>query len=194
VSIEARHVSSAAFAVLPLAIANGIEAWRLSSRPARLGLASAGLCYVLLPLAYGPVSVVAKAWRYPSGFRPAASGLYNPLLAEQDLITVVARLERDFEPASDVWYLTEPMSALDLKGRAIIRDADFLEVDKLRLDSFHTTRAIRVHVLLPPRFESNSKGETIRGAFPQAVAWRHDVIPGSLYDRWIADLRPDAAH
>jgi hypothetical protein len=194
VSVEGRHVSSAAFSILPLALAEGLRLWQASSRPMRLALISACAIYVCLPLAYGPVSVAAKAWRYPPGFHPASSGLYNPLFAQQDLHGVVDRLERDFEPASDVWYLTEPMSALDLKGRAIIRDADFLKLDQLRRDRFRTTRAARIHVLLPPRFEANGKGETIRASFPQAVAWRHDAIPGSQYDRWIAELRPDVAY
>jgi hypothetical protein len=194
VSIEARHVTAGAFTVLPFALGEGLRLWGTSGRSARLALSVACAGYVLLPLLYGPVSVAAKAWRYPSGFRPASSGLYNPLLSEGDLLAVVDRLERDFDPSSDVWYLTEPMTSLDLKGRAIIRDADFLKLEELRRDRFRTTRAVRVHVLLPPRFESSGKGEVIRTSFPQAAAWRHDTIPGSQYDRWVADLRPDLAY
>ena len=58
-----------------------LRLWQTSSRPMRLGLISACTIYVCLPLAYGPASVAAKAWRYPAAFRPASSGLYNPMFA-----------------------------------------------------------------------------------------------------------------
>jgi hypothetical protein len=177
--------------VLPLALAGGRQIWQSVPR-ARIALAGACAPYVIVPMLYGPVSVIAKVRRFPDRFRASATGLYNPLLAERDVETVVARLEHDFHPQSDVWYVTDPLSTLDLPGRALMVHADFIALDELRKYRFQTTsRALRVHVLLPPRFETNGKGAVIRASFPQAVAWERDAIPGSQYDRWLAELRPD---
>jgi hypothetical protein len=191
VSIEARHVASAGLCILPLALAEGRLWWPSSGPMGRAAIAALVAGYVVVPLAYGVVSVPAKVWRFPRDYRPARSGVYNQLLAEHDAAGVVAQLERDFTPETDVWYLTEPMTALDLKGRAIVVHADFTEVAELRRYRFVTSRPLRVHVLLPPRFEVNGKGPSIRASFPQAAEWHHDAIAGSEYDRWRADLRMD---
>lgn len=190
VSVEARHVASAALCVLPLALAEGRRIWQSAPR-ARIALAGAGAAYVIVPMLYGPVSVIAKVRRFPDQFRASATGLYNPLLAERDVETVVARLEHDFHPQTDVWYITDPLSSLDLPGRVLMVHADFIALDELRKYRFQTrSRPLRIHVLLPPRFETNGKGAVIRASFPQAVAWERDAIPGSHYDRWLAELRP----
>ena len=49
---------------------------------------------------------------------------------------------------------------------------------------------MRVHVLLPPRFEDNRKGEAIRASFPQATAWSRTAIPAAEYVSWTAILEP----
>jgi hypothetical protein len=188
VSIEARHLASAGLCILPLALAEGRSWWPSSGRIRRAAIAALVVGYVALPLAYGVVSVPAKVWRFPRDYRSARSGVYNQLLAEHDAAGVVAQLQRDFSPETDVWYLTEPMTALDLKGRAIVVHADFTDVDQLRRYRFVTSRPLRVHVLLPPRFEENGKGQAIRASFPQAAEWHRDEVAGSEYDRWRADL------
>ena len=81
-------------------------------------------------------------------------------------------------PASDIWYLVDPLTALDLPGRIIVRHADFIDLALLRRDLFLTTRLVRVHVVLPPRFEDNGKGKAIRASFPQATAWSRTGDPG----------------
>jgi hypothetical protein len=189
VSTEARLLAAAGFCVLPLAMAEGSRWWRASRAPWRAALVAASIVYVAVPLAYGPVSVAAKIRRTPADYRAAASGIYNPLLAEHDLQAVVTRFERDFDGTHDVWYLVDGLSTLDLRGRAIVRDADFMTLDELRRDRFVASRPLRIHVLMPARFESNGKGDAIRAAFPQAVSWRRDAVPGSQYDRWIAELQ-----
>ena len=191
VSIEARHVSSAGFTMLPLAIAEGRAWWRDAGVPVRRLLGALGCAFVIAPLAYGVVSVFAKAWRYPADYRPASSGMYNPLLAQHDAASVVETLRRDYDPTTDVWYLVEPLTALDLPGRSIIRHADFVALGALRRDRFATSRRIRVHALLPPRFEDNGKAAAIRGAFTQATGWSRSVIPGAEYDAWTAVLEPN---
>src|SRR6185295_14997658 len=95
-----------------------------------------------------------------------------------------------FDPSTDIWYLTEPLTALDLPGRAIVRHADFMQLALLRRDRFLTSRRMRVHVVMPPRFEDNGKGEAIRASFPQATAWSRTEIPAGEYVCWTAMLEP----
>jgi hypothetical protein len=190
VSFEARHLASAGLAALPLAIAEGRDWWRTAAAPVRTLLAAAACAFVLVPLSYGVVSVFAKTWRYPAGYRAAASGLYNPLLSGDDAASAVEAAALDFAPPTDMWYLVEPLTALDLPGRAIVRHADFIDIAVLRRDRFVTSRRMRVHVLLPARFENNGKGEAIRASFPQADGWVRREIPGAEYVSWTATLEP----
>jgi hypothetical protein len=190
VSIESRHLASAGFAMLPLALAEGRTWWREASVPVRTLLGATACVFVLAPFAYGIVSVFAKAWRYPAGYRPASSGIYNPLLAQLDPASATLALARDFDASADIWYLVEPLTALDLPGRAVVRHADFIELAVLRRDRFLTSQRMRVHVLLPPRFEDNGKGEAIRASFPQAMRWSRTPIPAAEYVSWTATLEP----
>jgi hypothetical protein len=190
VSVEARHLASAGLAVLPLAIAEGREWWREAPRRMRRVMAAVACAFVLAPLSYGVLSVFVKTWRYPASYRAARSGIYNPLLSQQNAASVVNALARDFAPSTDVWYLVEPLTALDLPGRAVVRHADFIDVALLRRERFFTSRQLRVHVLLPPRFEQNGKGEAIRASFPQARAWARREIADAEYVSWTATLEP----
>ena len=190
VSIEARHLASAGFAMLPLALAEGRAWWRAGSAPVRTLLSAVACAFVLAPFAYGIVSVCAKTWRYPAGYLPAPSGTYNPLLARHDAASAARALGRDFDSSTDIWYLVDPLTALDLPGRMIVRHADFIELAQLRHDRFLTSRRMRVHVVLPPRFEDNGKGEAIRASFPQATAWLRTQIPAAEYVSWTAMLEP----
>jgi hypothetical protein len=188
VSIEPRHVISAGMAMLPLAIAEGLS-WRASgARIVRVMLAAAAVVFVAAPLGYGVVSVFAKAARYPADYRPSASGVFTPLLADHDAASVVRALSAGFDPAHDVWYLTDPVSTLDLPGRAIVRHADFLPLAELRGEQFVASCRMRVHALLPPRFEANGKGAAIRASFPQAARWVATAIPDAEVVSWTADL------
>lgn len=193
VSIESRHLFSAGFAMLPLALAEGRDWYRTASPPARGLLAASACVFVAAPMAYGVVSVFAKMMRYPGDYRPAASGIYNPLLAQHDAASVVGTLRATFDPAADVWYLVEPLSALDLPGRSIVRHADFTRVEELRGERFLTSRPLRIHALLPPRFEGNGKAAAIRDSFPQATGWSRSAIAGSEYDEWTTVLKPAGA-
>jgi len=193
VSVESRHLASAGFAMLPLAIAEGRARWPGAARPARIALAFAAVSFVGAPFAYGVVSVAAKAARYPPAYRTGPSGIYNPLLAGRDAASVAAALNVDCSADDDVWYLVEPLSSLDLAGRAIVRNADFIPVETLRLDRFRTSRRLRVRALLPPRFESNGKAAAIRASFPQAAQWSRSTIAGAEYDLWTAVLEPGNA-
>jgi hypothetical protein len=194
VSIESRHLSSASFAMLPLALAEGRAWWRSAFAPIRTLLGATACAFVLAPLCYGVVSVFAKTFRYPAGYQTAPSGTYNPLLARHDAASAVDWLVRDFASSTDIWYLVDPLTALDLPGRAVVRHADFIELALLRRDRFLTSRRMRVHMLLPPRFEDSGKGEAIRASFPQAGAWSHSEIPAAEYVCWTATLEPGDGH
>jgi hypothetical protein len=191
VSIEPRHLASAGFAMLPLAIVEGRARCSASPRWTRALIAGAGVCFVAAPFAYGVVSVAAKAARYPAAYRTGPSRIYNPLLAQQDAASVAAALNLDSPRGDDVWYLVEPLTNLDLAGRAIVRNADFIPVDALRHERFRTSRRMRVRALLPPRFEVNGKAAAIRASFPQAARWSRSTIAGAEYDLWTAVLEPD---
>lgn len=191
VSIEPRHLASAGFAMLPLALAEGRARWSGPSPRMRALVAASGICFVAAPFAYGVVSVAAKAMRYPPAYRTGPSGIYNPLLAQQDAASVSAALNVDPSSADDVWYLVEPLTNLDLAGRAIVRNADFIPVDALRRERFRTSKRVRVRALLPPRFEANGKAAAIRASFAQATRWSRSTIAGAEYDLWTAVLEPD---
>jgi hypothetical protein len=192
VSFEARHVAMASLAVLPLALSEGRRRFTEAPLRVKLVLGALGCLYVVAPLAYGPVSAVAKVVRTSDRYAVGPAAVYNPLLADTDIASVRETLSQATEGREYVWYLTEPMSALDLPGRAVIRHADFMTPEALD-ERFATTRPIRVHALLPDRFEQNGKGRIIRESFPGAAAWRLQAIDGSNYRLWSADLAPEEA-
>ena len=137
-------------------------------------------------MAYGAFSVVGKIARTPV-YRAGPSGLYNPLFATSDARAPLAELTATFNPQSDVWYLTEAFTAMDLPGRAILQHADFLPVDALKR-TFRTSKPMRVHLLLPPWFEQNGKGAAIRGEFLGAGNWSSRTVSGMNYVEWTATL------
>ncbi|MBZ5555762.1 MAG: hypothetical protein LAO77_00660 [Acidobacteriia bacterium] len=187
VTHEWRHLASAAFAVLPLALADARARWTRSAPLARAAFAAAGVFYLCVPLAYGVTSVVQKVRRFPPDYQPGPARIYNPQLSETNIRAVRDTLLALGRP-DDVWYLMEPISALDLPVRSVISGADFRDPDDLRADRFFTSRPVRVHALLPSRFESNGKGPIVRASFPQADAWASTTIAGSDYRLWTADL------
>jgi hypothetical protein len=186
-AMEARYIAAIGIAVIPAALESAIALAPSVGRTSRAILVLAALGYLVIPVFYGAFAVIGKVARTPSGYRPGPSGIYNPLLSTTDSRSVIAALTADFNQDSDVWYLPEPLTALDLPGRVIIRHSDFLSADKLK-EPFYTTRPVRVRLLLPPRFEENGKGATIRGNFPQASLWTSKAIPGMNYVEWTATL------
>jgi hypothetical protein len=190
VSVEPRHLMSAGMAMLPLAIAEGL-AWRRAAAPSvRRLLAAVAAMFVAAPFGYGVVSVFAKVARYPADYRTATSHAYNPLLAPVDAAAVAEALAATFDPSRDVWYVTDPLTALDLPGRAIVRHADFIPLPTLRGERFLSSSAMRVRVLLPARFEENGKGAAIRASFPQATRWTSVAVPGAGIVDWTGMLAP----
>jgi hypothetical protein len=110
-------------------------------------------------------------------------------LADNDAKTVVNNPLADFRPDTDVWYLTEPVSAMDLPGRAILRHSDFLSIKQPKRDNFRTNAPIRVRLLLPPSFEQNGKGQIIRDSFPQAQGWKKITAQYTNYVLGTAELK-----
>ncbi len=193
VSYETRHIISASLAILPVVLQSGGELWQKNSHNylLKVSLSIAAILYLALPLVYSSVFMMGKAIESPINYTVASSQIYNPWLASQDLRRVRAELLQDFNEQTDVWYLPEPLAALDLPGRAIVTHADFyggLQDAILQHQDFHTSIPLRVRVLLPPSFEDNGKGLLIRSSFVQAHEWIRQEIEGCNYIRWTSTL------
>jgi hypothetical protein len=151
-------------------------------------LGAAAVCYLCVPLAYGAVSIVAKVRRFPSGYRPGPADIYNPLLSATDIASVRETLLAYASPDA-VWYVTDPVSALDLPGRVIATAADFDTLESLRQARYVASRPLKIRALLPAvKFALDGKGRAIRDSFPQGGPWNSVAIPGSDYSLWTADL------
>src|SRR5712691_8682902 len=98
--------------------------------------------------------------------------MYNPSLAGKDVNYARSLLLQEFDLRSDVWYLTDPISALDLPGRMLIRHADFIDPEKLRQDTFRSSHPVRVRVVLPASFEKSGKADIIRRSFVGTGKWQ----------------------
>lgn len=188
-SFEARHVATASMAVLPLALQAGFARFRSSRLATRALLVGAASCYVGLPLAYGVASVAGKVGRLGAPYRVGPSGFASPVLASSDVRACLREATAGFDTRTDIWYLPEPISALDIgASRAIVVDADMTPIDKLRGHRFVTSVNRRVRALLPPSFEADGKGPLIRSSFPQARGWRDRAAPSCNYVVWDATL------
>jgi hypothetical protein len=184
---EARYVSAIGIMLIPIVFHSAHELWPRASMRIRVVLILTGVFYIAIPMAYGAAAVVAKVRRTPT-YTTGPSHFYNPLLADTDARAVVNELTEGFVSSTDVWYLTEPISALDLPGRAIIRHADFLSPDELRRDRFCTNRPVRMRLLLPPSFEQNGKAQVIMDSFGEAQNWHRATVAGANYVLWTAEL------
>jgi hypothetical protein len=186
-----RHLAPAALAALPLVLSRGTASAARAGRAGRTLLALGAGFYLLIPLAYGVVTVIGKVWRTPR-YVSSEVRLYNPLLARYDLASVRAELMKYYVPQTDVWYVPDPLTALDIPGRAIQAHADFEPPEELARRTYRTSVPLRVQALLPPKLEDNGKGPIIRASFPQAEAWQPTQIAGSEYVLWTTILRPKA--
>lgn len=189
-AMEARYIAAFGMALIPAALQVALDFAPKLGRARRAILLLMAACYLVIPITYGGFSIIGKIARTPTRYQAGPSGFYNPLFADADAKSAIAELIAHFDRASDVWYLTEPYTAMDLPGRVILRHADFLPIAALK-DSFHTSRAVRVHLLLPPWFEQNGKGVLIRGQFAGAKSWVSRTFPGMNYIEWTATLRTD---
>lgn len=180
---EARHMAPAGTAIVPAMIAIARRHWK-SFRPIMcVWLVAAGMFYIAVPWAlYGPASVVAKV-RRTAGYRATESGVYNPVLSATDPRRALRGLEAACEPAGAVWYVPEPLTALDMRGPMIITHADFESIREL-VDRRYEG-AVPVCALLPPRFEQNGKGPLIRATFVDVASWRRVTVAESAYDLWL---------
>jgi hypothetical protein len=185
-AMEARYIAAIGIALIPAVIESALQLAPKLRRASRALLVAGGIVYLAIPMAYGAFSVVGKIARTPA-YRTGPSGLYNPLFATTDARSPVAELTAGFNPDSDLWYLTEAFTAMDLPGRAIMQHADFLPVARLN-QKFQTSKPLRIHLLLPPWFEQNGKGAAIRGEFLGAGNRSSRTVPGMIYVEWTASL------
>jgi hypothetical protein len=183
VSFEARHVATPSLAVLPMVVT------RAGRRKRWWDIAMVWLC-IVVPLAYGWAAVIEKSTiRRLSGFSTASyvsgsSGLYSSNLAVQN-VPMVHQFLASMTLPDDVWYFSDPVISLDISGRGIIEQADFMDIPALRRSRFVSRKPRRILALLPRYFEQNGKGAEIRTSFSQMESWSRRRIPGSGYDLWI---------
>jgi len=188
-SYQARYLVVPGITILPLVIQSGLYLWQRRGWMVRLILLGAASAYLFIPLLYGSVSVVEKARRTPRDYAVGPACIYNTLLSNFDIKGVRNKLIQDFIPSEDIWYLPEPVSALDIPGRAIIGFADFTDCAELRRAEYSSSRPLRVHVLIPDYFEKNMKGPAIRSSFLKADGWSKRYIEGCKYVCWTTVLR-----
>lgn len=191
VSFEARHVATAGMISLPLALREGGHAWNRSRWLARSVLAAMGFGCVVAPLLYGVGGLIGKSRRLSASYVTGSADLYNPLLAPHDLASCRQHLLQRPGAMKAVWYLTEPMSELDLDVPAVIEHADFVLTDVLRdSPAFATSRRLEFYLLLPPHFEQNGKADVIRARARGASEWQRTLVPDCNYVLWTASLEP----
>jgi hypothetical protein len=184
VSVEARHVAGASLACTPAVVAGGLRRWRTAAAGVRTALAATALGYLVIPWGvYGPASAIAKSAR-ASGFRTSSTRLHNPLVSDTDVSEAMAAIRgaASVTPTC-VWYVPDPLTALEIQERVVIAHADFEPIDWLRAARYRGR--IDVCALLPPRFESNGKGEVIRRSFVDVSAWMHLPLAASNFDLWL---------
>jgi hypothetical protein len=189
VSYEARHSAAGALTLLPVVLARGYAWYKSSSSKGflRIVLLAFAAVYLVLPVLYGVASAFGKVYRQRQS--TAISGMYNPLLADRDAELVRQALIQGYLAATDIWYVTDPITALDLPGRVIVRHADFTDAEILRKEKFASTRPVRVRVVLPQNFESNGKSQIIRDSFQGARNWERCSSAGRV-NCWIAQVEP----
>jgi hypothetical protein len=183
-----RHVATAAFAMLPVVVAEAYTRWSRLSNLSRSVLLAGAAAYLCVPMAYGVVSVAAKVARFPRNYRPGPADIYNPLLAEADLAGVRERL-LSRTSGDGIWYVPDPISALDIPGRLITTDADFQPLAELEAARYTTSRPFQLRALLIEKFAHDGKGDAIRSSFPQAGPWHNERVAGSDYQLWTSDLK-----
>src|SRR6266853_4584966 len=186
-ALEARYISAIGIALIPAAVEAGVAMWPKGNRITRAALLLGALFYIAISMAYGAVAVIGKIKRTPA-YKSGPSGFYNPLFADTDASSPLQTLEAHFG-GQDIWYLPDPNTGIDLRGRVILRQPDFLSEDWIRKETFHTSSPVTVRMLLPPKFEENGKGKIIRDSFPQAQDWKRREIPGANYVEWTAELK-----
>jgi hypothetical protein len=193
VSYEPRHIMAGSLAILPLILKSGYDLWQKNSQNffIKTSLLIVAIIYLVIPLGYGSIDIFLKAIKEPLNYVSFPNQIYNPWLATKDLTKIRAELIKDFNQQTDIWYLPEPLTALDLPGRAIISHADFyggLNNANLHGRIFHSSKPLNIFMLLPDNCENNGKGTLIRSSFVQVHEWTHQKIEGSNYVKWTGRL------
>lgn len=193
---EARYFVPGSIAILPFIIQSGIHVFKsTNAKTIKTVLVLAFISYVLIPLVYGYfsfngyISYAGKIKRTPKNYIVGPSHLYNPSLAHNNLPAVLDKLKRDFNPITDIWYIPDPICALDIPGRAIIIHAQFVSLASLQNQKFLSSLPCRVHALIPYYLEEDGRGQAIRASFVQAKGWTKKEIEGSDYACWTATLK-----
>lgn len=180
----APHLAGAAMASLPAAIAVTRRQWPAFTTPARAWLLVAAGIFVGLPWIYGPVSVVAAVTRVRD-YRTTDTRLYNPLAATRDLPAAVTAFRQACAttPPPMVWYVPDPLTALELSGPMLVTDPASESIEQLGAHAYRGP--VSICALLPRGFETNGKGLAIRRSFADISTWQRVPIETAQYDLWI---------
>ena len=178
---SARHLAMSALTIMPLCLQEGSLFYRTQERTRRTTIVLAAVVYLALPMIYGPLALMGKSCRTPKTYVAGPTGIYNPLLTDFDVNVVIKELE---ETGPGVWYVPDPVTALQLPGRKIIRVPDFTAVFELQAERFVSTRPVRISLLLPYHFEENGKGKIIRRSFSAVDHWEQQFVPMCALSKW----------
>ena len=182
-SFEARHLAGCTLPLLPFVVSEVNERRRL----AHMLMLS---IFVVAPLAYGPITLPVKVF-HQKRVIPGPSGVYNATLANSDVGLTLTFLRSMYSRNSDVWYIPDPVSSLDIPGRAVIRSAVFTDLPRLEAERFRNFKTMRALILLSPDLEKSGRADLIRHSFVNAEEWTVIPIPDSPYRLWISTLRPN---
>lgn len=189
-SVETRHLAVASIALLPLALEAGAGCLKTHKAALRTTLYALGGVYLLVPLLYGVVTVVGKVRSTPRNIPLGPSRVANAAY-QDDINQVATQLSMsELNPGSDVWYLPDPLSSLDLPGRQILSLADFVPIEMLQQHSYVTTRPLRAHILALPQFAKDGKLQAIQQSFVQSTGWKRVPLTHTTFEHWVSDLDP----
>jgi hypothetical protein len=184
VSLEPRHLAGGTLASVPACLAVATRRWQQFRPGVRGWLLGSVVLFLALPCGfYGPAAALTHARRAWS-FTASAERLYNPFVSVTNARQALAGLLDACADPDAVWYVPDPLTALELPRRLITTDADFQAVESLR--QMRYIGRLRVCALLPPKFETNDKGPAIRASFRDVTGWNRHRVVNSAYDLWIA--------
>ena len=132
---------------------------------------------------------MGRIYRTPV-YTTGPANIYSPYFANTSARDAVKELTKDFQPESAVWYLPDPITALDLLGRQILRESLCITAGDLAWEKFYASKPIQVRLLLPPSFENDGRAKAIRGSFVGARGLQLKRFPSANYVMWTAQCGP----
>ena len=164
---ESRYIAAAGIAILPLCLQT-----LSSTKPGwkKIVFSTMAAFYVWLPLIGGAAAIGVHA----------AKGRFFGL--RPDLSDVIPKDLQAGKNEDNVWVVTDPRHALQIRGRTIII------VDQ-NLRTYRSSKPLSVSLILSPDIERNGYGERVRKSFPQVASWEKRQLEGTALIEWTAEIR-----